>query len=90
MSAGLTLTPWLYDQVQTHLALGHSWLEEKLKAKALSLSRSGTQSATVDRKWQGIYHDNGSCIDIIGPLSPLDGSGRVLVLQVRSLRAAAC
>lgn len=88
MSADLALAPWLYDQVQTHLALGHSWLEEKLKAKALS--RSGTQSATVDRKWQGIYHDNGSCIDIIGPLSPLDGSGRVLVLQVRSLRAAAC
>ena len=85
MSADLALAPWLYDQVQTHLALGQSWREEKLKAKALT--RSGTQSATVDRKWQGIYHDNGSCIDIIGPLSPLDG--RVLVLQVRCLRAAA-
>lgn len=83
MSAGQTLTPWLHDQVLTHLALGHSWLEEKLKAKALASSRSGKckQSATVDCKWQGIYHDNGSCIDIFGPLSLLDG--KVLVLQVR-------
>ena len=89
MSGHLALTPWLHDKVQTHLALGHSWLEEKLKAKALS--RSGTQSATVDRKWQGIYYDNGSCIDIIGPLGPLSPlDGRVLVLQVRGLRAAAC
>lgn len=78
------LTPWLHDHVQTHLALGHSWLEEKFRAKALS----GRQSATVDRRWQGIYHDNGSRIDIIGPLSPFHG--KVLVLQVRGLRAAAC
>lgn len=85
MSAGLA--PWLHDQVQTHLALGHSWLEEKLKAKALALASSGKQSASFNRKWQGIYHDNGSCIDIVGPLSPLDA--RVLVLQVRGLRAAA-
>ncbi|KAG9200773.1 hypothetical protein G6514_006629 [Epicoccum nigrum] len=83
-SPGLGLGPWLHDQIQTHLALGHSWLEEKLKAKAKA--SSGRQLATVDSKWQGIYHDNGSCIDIIGPLSPLSPpQGKVLVLQTDPL-----
>lgn len=75
---------WLHDQVHSQLALGHSWLEESLKAKAAPAK----PSAAVDRKWAGIYHDNGSCIDISGPLSPLDAT--LLVLQVRCAAVAAC
>ncbi|KAF3004267.1 hypothetical protein E8E13_008215 [Curvularia kusanoi] len=77
MSANLT--PWLHDTIQTQLSLGQNWQEERLRAKA----SSSKPSATVDRKWEGIYHDNGSCIDIIGPLSPLEA--KVFVIQTDPL-----
>ena len=72
----LSLSAWLHDEVETQLKLGHSWLEEKNKSKA----KHDTPSAIVDKKWEGIYHDNGSCIEIVGPLST--GQAQLLVLKV--------
>ena len=71
----LSLSVWLHDEVKTQLDLGHSWLGDKNRLKA-TLDKP---SAYVDRKWEGLYHDNGSCIDIVGPLS--SGQAQVLVLQ---------
>lgn len=72
----LSLSAWLHDEVETQLRLGHSWLEEKNKSKA----KHDKPSAIVDKKWEGIYHDNGSCIEIVGPLST--GQAQLLVLKV--------
>ena len=73
-------TAWLHDQVKTQLDLGHSWLQHKNRQKA----HFDRPSTAIDRKWEGIYHDNGSCIDIIGPCScePV----QVFVLQVSDNR----
>ena len=76
----VSLTAWLHEEVKTQLELGNSWLQEKNKSKA-NLDRP---SIAVDRKWTGIYHDNGSCIDIVGPIG-LDQT-QVLVLKVRYYR----
>ncbi|KAJ4384213.1 hypothetical protein N0V86_001060 [Didymella sp. IMI 355093] len=71
----LTLRPWLHQDVQDQLRLGHSWLVEKTKAKA----KLTKPSASVDKKWEGLYHDNGSCLDIIVPFCP--EQAHVLVLK---------
>ncbi|KAF1366120.1 hypothetical protein EJ07DRAFT_170891 [Lizonia empirigonia] len=72
------LTAWLHHDIKFQLELGARWLEDKNTAKA----RLDTPSATaVDSKWIGIYHDNGSCLEIVRPLA-LDDA-RVLVLGVR-------
>lgn len=74
----VTLRPWLHDQIHSQLVLGHNWLEGKNNTKPAS----GKLSAHVDRKYEGLYHDNGSCVDIVGPLplSPIHTT--VLVLEV--------
>lgn len=71
------LEPWLHRDVRDQLDLGHSWLEAKNKAKAAS----SRPSLDTERKWAGLYHDNGSCIDIIVPFVS-SGHARVLVLKV--------
>lgn len=85
------LEHWLHGAVKTQLDLAHSWLEEQHKLKAEA--HRPRASAPVDTKWDGIYHDNGSCIDIIGPLPSAHAQEQVLVLQVRcccSAPHAAC
>jgi hypothetical protein len=72
-----TLQPWLHQDVKDQLDLGHSWFAEKLKAKA----KSAKPSTAIDKKWEGLYHDNGSCIDIIVPFC--SEQAHVLVLKVR-------
>lgn len=71
-----TLKPWLHQEVKDQLDLGHSWLEEKNKAKL----KSAEPWANVDKKWEGLYHDNGSCVDIIVPFG--SEQAHVLVLKV--------
>lgn len=73
----LTLQPWLHQDVVDQLALGHNWLEQELEAKAAS----ATPSTHADKKWERLYRDNGSCIDIIVPFCP--EHAHVLVLKVR-------
>ncbi|KAJ4366627.1 hypothetical protein N0V95_000128 [Ascochyta clinopodiicola] len=58
-------TAWLHEEVKTQLELGDSWLADKNKANA---ALDGP-SITADSRWKGIYHDNGSCIEIFGPIS---------------------
>ncbi|KAF9698836.1 hypothetical protein EKO04_003158 [Ascochyta lentis] len=58
-------TAWLHEEVKTQLELGNAWLADKNRANA-ALARPST---IVDTRWEGIYHDNGSCIDIVGPIS---------------------
>lgn len=72
----LTLQPWLHQDVKDQLDLGHSWLDDKLKAKA----KSAKSSTALDKKWESLYRDNGSCIDIIVPFCP--EQAHVLVLKV--------
>jgi hypothetical protein len=73
----LTLRPWLHQDVKDQLQLGHSWLAEKTNAKA----KLTKPSASVDKKWEGLYHDNGSCLDVIVPFCP--EQAHVFVLKVR-------
>lgn len=72
----LILQPWLHQDVKDQLHLGHSWFAEKLKAKA----NSAKSSTAIDKKWDGLYHDNGSSIDIIVPFC--SEQAHVLVLKV--------
>lgn len=74
-----TLQPWLHQEVKDQLDLGHSWFAEKLKAKA-TLAKPST---AIDQNWEGLYHDNGSCIDIIVPFC--SEQAHVLVLKVSML-----
>jgi hypothetical protein len=53
------LHAWLEDTFQSQLLLGNHWLHEKHKKK-----KPGVK-AERDRDGKGIYHDNGSCLDII-------------------------
>lgn len=71
-----TLTPWLHQEVKDQLLLGHSWLAQKNTAKA-ALAKP---SAAVDQTWAGLYHDNGSCLDIIVPF--VSEQAHVLVVRV--------
>ncbi|KAJ4308610.1 hypothetical protein N0V94_009283 [Neodidymelliopsis sp. IMI 364377] len=59
------LSSWLHEEFATQLGLGNCWLDDKnrLKAKAVQ------PSPTLDRKWDRLYHDNGSCLEIFGPLT---------------------
>ncbi|KAF3034641.1 hypothetical protein E8E11_003283 [Didymella keratinophila] len=75
----LTLQPWLHQDVKDQLDLGHSWFDEKLKAKA----KSAKPSTSIDKKWEGLYHDNGSCIDIVVPFC--SEQAHVLVLKTSPL-----
>lgn len=77
MAASLPI--WIHDEVTTQLELGNSWLQEKNRAKA-NFARPST---SVDKKWAGIYHDNGSCIDVVGPIFLDRIRAEVLVLKVR-------
>jgi hypothetical protein len=76
------LLAWLHEEVKTQLDLGNCWLQDKNEHKA----RLARPSVRVDKKWDGLYRDNGSCIDIIGPIAP-DHQNLLLVLKVRYRRA---
>ena len=58
------LNAWLEDTFTSQLLLGNHWLHVKHENK-----KSGVKSE-LDREWKGIYHDNGSCLDIINNIHP--------------------
>ncbi|KAF3045419.1 hypothetical protein E8E12_001844 [Didymella heteroderae] len=66
-------------EIKDQLDLGHSWFADRLEAKA-QLAKTSTAS---DKKWKGIYHDNGLCIDIIVPFCA--EHALVLVSQIHPL-----
>jgi hypothetical protein len=54
----IRLVAWLEETFATQLLLGNSWLQEKNTQRALGIKLD------PERAWRGLYHDNGSCLDI--------------------------
>ncbi|KAL5119499.1 hypothetical protein ACEQ8H_002564 [Pleosporales sp. CAS-2024a] len=70
------LTAWLHDELATQLLLGNSWLLEKTAHK------EANSRLDIGRIWRGLYHDNGSCLDITNELS-LERDYFLSVVQAR-------
>lgn len=68
--------PWLQDAVVSDLLLGNLWLEQKISNRSLD-SKS-------EPDWRGLYHDNGSRLDIINDV----GGDQPLIAQVVRVRRA--
>ncbi|CBX95148.1 hypothetical protein LEMA_P115630.1 [Plenodomus lingam JN3] len=78
----IRLNGWLSDKFEAQLLLGNNWLQNKNSAKAAGI-KSEYSSA---RGWRGLYHDNGSCLDITHFFPPDTGSKSALqVLQPNPL-----
>jgi hypothetical protein len=73
------LNGWLEETIQSQLLLGNQWLQDKHEQK-----KSGVKSE-FNRLWKGLYHDNGSCLDIINDIHPEHDSspGALLLVQAR-------
>ncbi len=54
----MALRPWLEETFQVELLLGNNWLQQKNRTK-----QAGSKKE-LDRSWEGLYRDNGSCLDI--------------------------
>ncbi|KAF5850825.1 hypothetical protein GGP41_010452 [Bipolaris sorokiniana] len=70
------LNAWLADTFEWQLVLGNHWLHERHEKK-----KSGVKTGR-DRAWEGLYHDNGSCLDIANYIHP-EVDSPLHVLQVR-------
>jgi hypothetical protein len=70
------LTGWLEDTFATQLLLGNSWLLEKNKQKKSGATPGSAQA------WSGLYHDNGSCLDITNDIHP-ERNSYLQILQAR-------
>lgn len=66
---------WLEDALIEGLMLGNSWQQEKHKDRIAGLP--------TDDNWLGAYHDNGSCLDIIGAQVGPGVGGILQIVQVR-------
>ncbi|KAL6712337.1 hypothetical protein ACN47E_000214 [Coniothyrium glycines] len=75
------LCGWLEEHVEGQLLLGHHWLHDKTKQKEAGIK---TES---DRDWRGLYHDNGSCLDIINDIHATRASA-LQVIQIEPLTLA--
>ncbi|KAJ4373962.1 hypothetical protein N0V83_002701 [Neocucurbitaria cava] len=60
----IQLSSWLERTFEEQLLLGNSWLQEKNKTKESRVK------SKFDRNWEGLYHDNGSCLEIINWIHP--------------------
>jgi hypothetical protein len=76
----LRLNGWLEDTFESQLLLGNQWLRDKHEQKQSGVKRE------LDRSWAGIYHDNGSCLDIINEIHP-EHNTTLLVVQACHMRA---
>jgi len=72
------LNAWLEETFQSQLLLGSHWLRQRYETKA-----SGVH-IKLDRDWEGVYHDNGSCLDIINHIHP-EHNTTLQVLQARDV-----
>lgn len=74
------LTAWLEEICATQLLLGNLWLSDRDQA------RDGHRQTGVkldpDRDWEGLYHDNGSSLDITNDTPP----GRNCYLTISKAR----
>lgn len=69
------LTAWLHEEVATQLVLGNHWLQEKNSQKELGIKTDS------ERVWRGLYHDNGSCLEITNDIHP-DRNSFLKIVQV--------
>ncbi|KAH7078195.1 hypothetical protein FB567DRAFT_533373 [Paraphoma chrysanthemicola] len=69
----VSLTAWLEETFATQLLLGNHWLQSKNEQK-----HTGARSEP-ERAWTGLYHDNGSCLDITNDLHPERNSSLQIV-----------
>ncbi|KAF1838750.1 hypothetical protein BDW02DRAFT_564610 [Decorospora gaudefroyi] len=74
----LRLKHWLEDAFEEQILLGHHWLQDKHGKK-----RSGVKWER-EENWEGVYHDNGSCLDIINDIHP-ESKSALEVTQVNPL-----
>ncbi|KAJ5064090.1 hypothetical protein J3E74DRAFT_262315 [Bipolaris maydis] len=79
------LKAWLADTFEWQLVLGNHWLHERHEKK-----KSGVKTGR-DRAWEGLYHDNGSCLDIANYIHPeVDSPLHVLQTQPWTLTDGRC
>lgn len=62
VSMAIRLTAWLEDICATQLLLGNHWLNDKNRIRD-EYRQTGVK-LDPEREWEGLYHDNGSCLDI--------------------------
>lgn len=70
----IRVTRWLEDTFATQLLLGDEWLHEKNSKKP-----DGIKSELV-KAYRGLYHDNGSCLDITNEIPP-EQQGYLQIIQ---------
>lgn len=70
------LDAWLADTLEWQLVLGNHWLQERHEQK-----KSGVKTEH-DRAWEGLYHDNGSCLEITNDIHS-ERNSALQVLEVR-------
>ena len=73
---------WLEKEILEQLLLGYDWLEHKNKAK-----QSGERPKAApdpERGYRGLYHDNGSCLDITNDLDDeSESNGYLKIIKAR-------
>jgi hypothetical protein len=67
--------PWLEELLEELLQLANGWCRDRAE------ETDHTVQSAADRKWAGVYEDNGSCLDIIDHTPP-ELNRRLQVLQV--------
>ncbi|KAH7381727.1 hypothetical protein BKA66DRAFT_418916 [Pyrenochaeta sp. MPI-SDFR-AT-0127] len=60
----MDIRPWLEETFEEQLLLANNWLQDQRRKK-----ESGVRT-TFDRTWEGLYHDNGSCLDTSNDIHP--------------------
>jgi hypothetical protein len=73
------LNGWLEDTFESQLLLGNRWLRDRHDKK-----NAGAKT-DLDRNWEGLYHDNGSCLDITNHIHP-ERNTALQVIQACDLR----
>lgn len=69
------LNAWLQHHLEGQLLLGHHWFQDKVGKKEPGIKTE------PNRDWQGLYADNGSCLDITNHIHTSQNSV-VQVVQV--------
>ncbi|KAH7405983.1 hypothetical protein DE146DRAFT_609392 [Phaeosphaeria sp. MPI-PUGE-AT-0046c] len=75
------LTAWLEEICATQLLLGNHWLNDKNRTRD-DYRQTGVR-VDPEREWEGLYHDNGSCLDITNDIP----QGRDCYLTIIKARA---
>ncbi|KAF2819942.1 hypothetical protein CC86DRAFT_429381 [Ophiobolus disseminans] len=72
------LTVWLEETFTEQLLLGNHWLHDQKHKKQRGVK------CDPEREWGGLYHDNGSCLDITNDIHP-DRNRLLHIIQLSPL-----